>query len=271
MKKEKSLTLRFLYNTVPGRVLLKILVNPSVSEKAAVYLSSEKSEWLIDRYIKKYDIDISGCKKQKFSSFNDFFKREKYLDISTDRNKVISPCDGFLSVYSVSDDLVLNIKNTGYTLRSLLKSNKMAEDFSGGMCMIFRLEPHHYHRYVYAVSGKIKFVRKIKGVLHCVRPVACSRYPVYTQNTREYTLIKSPEFGNVIQMEIGAMLVGKIQNHMNTGEALQGQEKGYFEYGGSTVVLIFQKDAVNLNGNLKYIVNSGIEVPVHAGSITGRK
>lgn len=271
MKKNESLSLRFLYHTSPGRAILKVLTNPVVSEKAAVYLSSPYSKWLIDYYKEKYNIDMTDCCKKNFSSFNDFFKRKKKLKLVTEGKAIISPCDAFLSIYSIDDDLSLNIKHSRYTVSSLLRDRKIAEEFSGGICCVFRLEPHHYHRYLFAVNGRIKLQRRIKGILHCVRPIACQEYPVHIQNSRQYTLIQNSTLGNVIQMEIGAMLVGKICNHMKSLTAVKGQEKGYFEYGGSTIVLLFQKNSVNLSKDFMKIMNTEIEVPVNIGQTIGKE
>ena len=67
------------------------------------------------------------------------------------------------------------------------------------------------------------------------------------------------------------MLVGKICNHMKSLTAVKGQEKGYFEYGGSTIVLLFQKNSVNLSKDFMKIMNTEIEVPVNIGQTIGKE
>ena len=262
---KESIFLRFLYNTIPGRYLLKLLVQPSVSRAAARFLSSAASRPLIGYYLRKYKIDLTRCEKKTFNSFNDFFTRKKHIDICPDDLSVISPCDGYLSIYQIGDDLRMQIKHSAYTVEELLESNELASGFEGGICCVFRLEPQHYHRYLYPVSGTIQEEKVIPGVLHCVRPVACSRFPVYIRNSREYVLIQNDILGSVIQMEVGAMLVGRINNHHHDTSAKRGMEKGYFEYGGSTIILLFRKDAVQLPPQFKDAVGTEREMPIAIG------
>ena len=99
-------------------------------------------------------------------------------------------------------------------------------------------------------------------MLHTVRPIALETYPVFAQNCREYTVIQSPEFGKVVQMEVGAMLVGRIVNLEQEGKAERGIEKGYFEYGGSTVILLVGKDKLSVNQDY-------LETPVRMGQCVG--
>ena len=261
----ESLSLRFLYRTAPGRELLKLLVMPSVSDAAAKYMASPLSHWMIGYYRKKYRISLDGCEKHAFASFNEFFMRKKHLDIRTDDRAVISPCDGFLSIYQIDEKLRMRIKHSTYTVGGLLEDTDLARQFAGGLCCIFRLEPQHYHHYLYAVSGRIRQQKRIPGVLHCVRPIACEQFPVYVRNSREYTLLEHPVLGRIVQMEIGAMLVGKICNEPGTGTAVQGAEKGHFEYGGSTIVLLLQKDAAQLLPRFRRFLDTGRELPIAIG------
>ncbi|MCR4646917.1 MAG: phosphatidylserine decarboxylase [Oscillospiraceae bacterium] len=246
-----------------------MLVQPSVSQKAAKLLNSPVSRPLVGYYIHKYHIDMTGCEKTQFDSFNDFFTRKKRIRICNDKQKLGSPCDGFLSAYRITDDLRMQIKHSTYSVASLLQSRELAEQFRGGLCCVFRLEPWHYHRYLYAVSGSVLKQKRIPGILHCVRPIACAAYPVYVQNSREYTVIRHPALGNVIQMEVGALLVGKIHNHRVPSAVAYGMEKGYFEYGGSTIILLFRKDAMQLLPQYSSLPFSGNELPVRIGQPYG--
>lgn len=267
---KESLFLRFLYHTVPGRYLLKLLVRPSVSKAAARFLSSAFSRPLIGYYIRKYKIDMTGCEKKKFKSFNDFFTRKKRLNICPDKFSVISPCDGYLSLYPIRNDLHMQIKHSTYTVGELLENNELAESFRGGICCVFRLEPQHYHRYVYPLSGIIQEQKAIPGVLHCVRPIACNQFPVYIRNSREYVLIQHDILGSVIQMEVGAMLVGKIHNHRRNVSAKYGTEKGFFEYGGSTIILLFQENAIQFLSQFKNAAETEREIPIVLGQAFGK-
>ncbi len=263
--------LRFLYRTVPGRMILKLLVRPGVSKAAGRFLASRASGWMVPYYIQKYKIDMSDIKIPEggFPSFNAFFTRTKKGEVCRKaENELLSPCDGFLTPVGISKDTVLDIKHTQFSLEDLLKDRKLAEKFYDGTALIFRLTPANYHRYCYAADGKIICGRKIRGKLHCVRPIAVRTLPVYTQNSREYQVTRTENFGLVLQMEVGALLVGKIKNHkkpLQSRDVWAAEEKGYFEFGGSTIIVLLQKDAVCVDESLYERENEDGEIPVYMG------
>lgn len=266
-----SCLLWFLYRTIPGRVVLKLLVQPWISKMFGYFLSSRVSRWLVPYYIWKHKIDMSDIKipKNGFSSFNAFFTREKItMNYDITNGHLISPCDGFLTHAKIREDKVLDIKNTIFSLKDLLADKELAAQFYDGDALVFRLTPANFHRYCYVAEGKILFSRKIQGKLHCVRPIALRTVPVFVQNCREYLVYENRVFGKIIQMEIGALLVGKIRNHRHAKGADQvqaGEEKGYFEFGGSTILLVFQKNVICFRKELYNRKNQYGEIPVHMG------
>lgn len=272
----ETLILRFLYRTVPGRMVLKLLVHPRVSEAAGYYLSSRASKWIVPYYIRKHKIDMSDIDIPAggFSSFNDFFIRKRSMEcFDVTYGHLISPCDGLMSYIRIKGKIVLDIKNTKYTLNDLLEDNELAGQFRDGTALVFRLTPADYHRYCYAANGKVLQHKKIKGRLHCVRPIALRTVPVFAQNSREYQVLETESFGTVIQMEIGALLVGKIRNSSSSskrGHVGRGEEKGYFEFGGSTIIMLFKKNKICINENLYKRQNSDGEIPVHMGEFVAR-
>lgn len=274
---KNSYLLWFLYRTIPGRIVLKLLVQPWISKLFGFFLSSRASRWLVPYYIWKHKIDMSNIKipPNGFSSFSAFFTREKIImsyDITD--GHLISPCDGFLTYTEIREDKVLDIKNTKFSLKDLLADEGLAERFYDGDALVFRLTPADFHRYCYAAEGKILFSRKIQGKLHCVRPIALRTVPVFVQNSREYQVYENKAFGMIIQMEIGALLVGKIRNHRReegAGRVQAGEEKGYFEFGGSTILLLFQKNAVRFREELYNRQNQYGEIPVHMGDFVASK
>jgi len=117
-----------------------------------------------------------------------------------------------------------------------------------------RLSVDDYHRYIYPVSGRRSHERTINGVFHTVQPIALEHCPVYKENTRKYCIIKTNEFGTILMMEVGAMMVGRITNHeAEPGYVTRGEEKGYFEFGGSTIILLTQKGAVLPRKNIFFL------------------
>lgn len=273
---KENLFLRFMYRTALGRFFLKLFVMPKVSKIGGVFLDSRFSKLYIEHFMRKNQISLSEMERKKgdFSSFNDFFKRKRKKEFLTfDENKehFISPCDAFLSVYDIFEDSKFSIKGVDYSLVGLLREKKLAESFKGGKALIFRLTPTHYHRYSFAESGRIIFEKKIDGELHCVRPIAMEQFPVFIQNSREYIVVETENFGRVIQMEVGALMVGKISNHPHSNLAVRGEEKGCFEFGGSTIIVLLQKDVFRTAAFLEEALREKDEVSVKMGQKIGRK
>lgn len=257
--------LSFLYTNIFGRMLLKPLIQPQVSKLAGRYLSSAHSKWLISKFIERNEINMDIYEECDYSSFNDFFTRKIKPDcrpVTEDLDVLISPCDCLATVYPIQENTTFSIKNTEYTLRSLLRSPRLAKRFRGGYAYILRLTVEDYHRYLYSVSGKQSKNYHIDGTFHTVNPIANDYLPIYKENTREYTVIHSKEFGDVLQMEVGALLVGKISNHKQSTVVTRGEEKGFFEYGGSTIVVLTQKGRVTPRSDLLTNSKNGYETKV---------
>ena len=269
-KKESNITnqdklLSFLYTNIFGRMLLKPLIQPQVSKLAGRYLSSAHSKWLISKFIERNEINMDIYEECDYSSFNDFFTRKIKPDcrpVPEDLDVLISPCDCLATVYPIQENTTFSIKNTEYTLRSLLRSPRLAKRFRGGYAYVLRLTVEDYHRYLYSVSGKQSKNYHIDGTYHTVNPIANDYLPIYKENTREYTVIHSKEFGDVLQMEVGALLVGKISNHKQSTVVTRGEEKGFFEYGGSTIVVLTQKGRVTPRSDLLTNSKNGYETKV---------
>lgn len=268
MKETRSV--RFLYHTAFGRFILKLLTRPFVSRIAGFFLDSFISRPYIKKFIRENGIDMSLYEDRKYKSFNDFFKRRKVsLEVERDDGKLLSPCDGHLSIYKIEENSTFEIKNASYTLPRLLNSEAEAERFRGGYCLVFRLTPLNYHRYSWACSGRFDRSERIEGRLHCVRPIAYTELPVFCENSREVAYIENDALGRVAQMEVGALLVGKIKNHSVKENVLQGDEKGYFEFGGSTVILLVEKDRLEIKGELEQTLNTAVETDVVLGDAIG--
>lgn len=266
--------LRTLYTSAAGRLLLKPLVQPGISRLAGKFLSTKLSRLFIYPFIRTNKIDMNDFEKTVYSSYNDFFTRKiksGARTISGGENTLISPCDCYASAYKITENRTFDVKHTEYTVRSLLKSRRLAERFQGGYALILRLTVCDYHRYVYAASGKQSKIYRIPGTLHTVNPIAGDYYPIYKENSREYTVIHSPQFGEVVQMEVGALMVGKIVNHKECCQVTRGEEKGYFEFGGSTIILLLEKDAVTLRPDLLQHTAEGYETQLRLGDALGMR
>lgn len=264
----------FLYKSLPGRALLRLLVRPAVSKSFGFLMDRPASRAFIRGFVKRNRINTDDYRDVKYTSFNHFFAREIKKELRPfpgGARELAAPCDGKLTAYPVAANSAFRIKNSLYDLGGLLEDNGLAREFVDGACLIFRLTPDDYHRYSYIDDGEILFCRQIKGVLHTVRPISRSRYNVYGQNSREYTVMRTKNFGKVVQMEVGALLVGRIINHMAEGSFHRGDEKGRFEFGGSTVVMLFQKDAVTIDGAIRENTRRDRETVVKMGETIGQK
>ncbi len=270
----QDIILDFLYQTSPGSFLLKILIKPELSGLAGKFMDSRFSKLLIQPFIKYNNINMEEFEKCKYHSFNEFFTRKikkGKRHFSLKDSDLCSPCDAKLSVYKITRNSSFIVKGTHYNMESLTKSHKLAQYYEGGTLCIFRLCVDDYHRYAYIDYGKQKKNYKIPGVLHTVHPKALGKYPVYKENSREFSILHSKNFGKVLMIEVGAMLVGRICNYNEETHAVRGQEKGKFEYGGSTIILAFAKDMVNID---KEIINNsryGYETIVKMGEVIGQK
>ena len=263
--------LRFLYHRAAGRALLKLAAARPLSVLAGRFMDSGLSRPLIRPFIRKNKICMADYLPLPYPSFNAFFCRpirKELRPLPREDAAFMAPCDGYLSAYRITDGLVLPIKQSRYTVSELLGGDPAAERFRDGVCLVFRLCVHHYHRYAYADDGRILRRRFLEGELHTVRPIALAALPVFTRNCREYTLMETAHFGTLCQVEVGAMLVGRIENYKGAGVRFRrGEEKGRFLYGGSTVVLLLEKDRVPLDPAFFANTARGLETPVQLGEV----
>ena len=266
--------LAFLYQTKPGRCLLSVLVRPWVSKVTGLFLNLPVSRWMIGPFVRKNNIDLSEYEDREFHSYNDFFTRrikEGRRKVDEHKDHLIAPCDSKLSVYSIHADAGFQIKDTQYSMESLLRSGKLASHYEGGQLLVFRLTVDDYHRFCYVDDGSKTKNYHIPGVFHTVNPLANDVFPIYKENTREFSVLKSENFGNMLVMEVGALLVGKILNYHEKTKVLRGQEKGRFEFGGSTIILCLEKDKAIIDPDILENSANGIETAVKMGEQIGVK
>ena len=267
--------LEFIYSHALTRMLIRPLLSPVVSRICGKFLNTRFSKKMIPSFVKNNHIDLSIYEKQKFDSYNAFFTRkikDGYRKIDDRENILISPSDGKVSVYPVTKEGRLWIKHTEYTVAQLLKDEHLAERYMGGFVYVIRLTVDDYHRYCYVADGKKSRQRKIHGVLHTVNPVANDHYPIYKMNSREYCLLKTKELGTILIMEVGALMVGKIHNHEKaTAIVKRGVEKGMFEFGGSTIVVMTEPGKVEPDEDIVEATKVQAELLVKMGEAIGTK
>lgn len=265
--------LSFLYLNAAGRILLSLFIQPWVSKFVGFFLNLRVSSLLIASFIRKNGIDMSQYEDRKFRSYNDFFTRkikDKSRMIDRLPEHLIAPCDSKLSVYSISSDAHFKIKDTLYSMDSLLRNKELAEHYEGGLLLIFRLTVDDYHRYCYIDDGIKTENHHLPGIFHTVNPIANDVFPIYKENTREYTILKSKNYGDILIIEVGALLVGKIVNYDEIAEVFRGEEKGRFEFGGSTIIVCLEKEKVTIDEDILINSSNAVETVVKMGEKIGK-
>lgn len=268
---DEDKTLHFLYGTTFGRMLLQPMCTQAFSKMVGSFMDSGASVCLIPHFIKKYAIPMDDYIPCQYLSFNDFFARKIKAEsrpIDNVKTHLIAPCDSKVTVYPITEDAIFFIKDVPYSIKSLLRSHSLANRYIGGYCYIFRLSVDDYHRYCYPDNGcRTRYVR-IPGRLHTVNPMVLEHADIYRENTREYAVLRTENFGDLLMMQVGAMLVGKISNE-DTRRFSRGEEAGHFEYGGSTVVLLTPPGAAFPHPLLLERSKDSIESLVRMGECVG--
>ncbi len=266
-------SLRFLYDTAVGRCFLRLLICKPISLVAGLCLSCPISSLFVKGFIKSNKINMADYEERKFKSFNDFFTRKVKVGarpVCDEKNAFISPADARLSAYTITPEQYFTVKGIDYKIADLLENEALAERFSGGYCLIFRLAVDNYHRYGWVADGRAESTIHIKGKYHTVQPIAMRRYPVFRENAREYTVLNTEKFGTVVQIEVGAMMVGRIRNNKKHGCVVKkGKEKGFFEFGGSTVIVLTEKDKLNLDPEFLTNTANNLETNIRYGEKIG--
>ena len=274
-KKEKDLvydkSLLFLYYNYLGRLILKTIYFPFISKIVGKYMDSKLSIKRIDKTIKRYNINMNLYEKKEYLSFNDFFTRKKKnINFDNNKNHFIAPCDSKLLVIKLNKESSFDIKNSFYNLKNIIDRD-LTKEYSNGYALIFRLEVNDYHRFHFIDDGKLDEYKHIKGILHTVQPIAYEKYPVFHRNSREYTILHTKNFDDIIEVDVGALMVGKIVNNKDIKEFSRGEEKGYFKFGGSTIILFVKNNIINIDNDI--LLNSTLnkETIVSCGEKIGER
>lgn len=263
---EKEL-LEFLYHTILGRFCLKIFVaRPWFSHLKSIWKKSRFSVKEIRPFMEKYNVEIRQEEIRQFQSFNDFFTRPHTPILHQQQDELVAPADSKMRFYKITDDLHLTVKNAQYTVTDLIEDQKIAWKFRNGTCIVYRLSADDNHHYYYIDEGKLVFRKKIMGQLHTIRPIS-EKYQVFSRNSREVSLMKTIHLGEIVQIEVGALLVGRIQNFDKT-DFKKNEEKGFFEFGGSTILVLLNQK-VQFDKDIEQMNQKGYETKVFAGERVG--
>lgn len=264
--------LSFLYRNFLGRVLLRVIRSRWVSRLMGAYMDSRFSKGRVKKALQN-GIDMEGVEETSFPNYNALFTRrrkEGTYPFSEDPSHFCSPADSRLTVYPLKDGTVFPVKLSPYTAAELLDSAEEGAHFRDGYAFVFRLCPEDYHRYAFFDGGRLLSSRFVQGTFHTVNPVALAKLPVFHRNCRNVSILETENFGRCAYVEVGAMMVGKIVNHGQEAFA-RGEEKGYFAFGGSTVVVLVGKDVLTPCEDIVKNSDQGIETYVRAGETVAEK
>ena len=272
---DRILKFTFLYYKNPDGMKF-ILTEPGLSwansfiEERGKFMDSPQSakiieEWLSDNSLKNEDFVLP---KEGFKSFNDFFTRDikpgtRPIDDATDESILVSPADGIINMIANELKLDTEIPTKGrmtMSLNSLLDNSKFAEKFIGGSAMAVFLMPDNYHHYHAPISGDIVESKEDVGnrlfgmpdmldMVNDGNPGYNKDYSIIENFKHGYFIIQTKDYGYIAMIPIGLQTVGSVifeeayrgVTDANPIVVYKGTKLGHFAYGGSTVLMIFEK------------------------------
>jgi phosphatidylserine decarboxylase len=271
--------LRWTYGNPLGRLSLHTLV------KRAAF--SRWYGWRMDRpnsrsrvmpFIEKFKLnaaefaDAPDC----YKTFNEFFYRKlkpEARPIAQDPNAAVFPADArHLGFQNISKIEGIFVKGAVFDLATLLQDAAVARRYHEGAMVLSRLCPVDYHRFHFPVSGVAGKPRMIDGPLFSVNPIALKQnIRIFSSNKRAITEIDSADFGKVLMLEVGATCVGSFEYTYNAGRVEKGAEKGYFKFGGSSTITIFEPGRIVLAADLLEKSKEGVELYARIGDVMGSR
>lgn len=217
-------------------------------------------------FITHFNIDSSefAAPPESFASFNDFFIRKLKPECRPiAESPVVIPADGRYQFFpEIFSDTSFEIKKRPFCLKTVLQDEALAKRYEGGSCVIARLCPTDCHRFYFPLDCIPDASRKINGKLYSVNPIATKDNPwIWGANLRYLTLLSSEQFGKVAYMEVGATNVGSVIQTYTPGTLQKrGAEKGYFAFGGSALLLLFERGRIQFAPDLLALSAAGYEI-----------
>jgi phosphatidylserine decarboxylase len=242
-----GLGVSFLYETRLGKWLANAWLSRTVVSR--IYGAIQNSAWSkkkIAPFIAHYSIDMTQFESTDYSNFNQFFIRkfknsdQRPFVVEADRMPAFAEAR-YLGFEKVDSSQTFPVKGADLSAERLLENVELARSFEGGPLLIARLCPVDYHRFHFPDSGRLLESYRVPGRLHSVNPLALKAHSdVFLINERHVSILETVNFGRLAYVEVGAMAVGKIVQTHSASEFKRGQEKGYFLFGGSTVIVLGQ-------------------------------
>lgn len=269
--------LRLAYEYPGSSILQQFVKRAFFSRWYGRRMAKPKTRRLVSPFIEQFGLDPEefADPPDSFASFNDFFVRklkEVARPIDADPNNIVFPCDGrHLGFQNVSTVEAVFVKGQRFDLAALLGSRELAEGYAGGSLVLSRLCPIDYHRFHFPEGGTPSSPELRNGFLFSVSPLALRRNLAYLwENKRVLTKLETQAFGTILILEIGATNVGSITQTFTPGEPVErGQEKGYFAFGGSSIITLLEPGRITLAEDLVHYSARQTELYAPMGTVLG--
>ncbi len=276
---------KFAYGHPIGRLLGPVIASKLLSNLYGKAQDCAISAKKVPPFIKNFNIPIAQYKKgsrqtnpieTSYASFNEFFIRE-----FQDGQRLFTPNANEMAAFaearyfahaSMTDQLEIPVKGAMLRAVDLIADPIQAKDFIEGPLMIARLCPVDYHRYHYPDHGHTLRSFPIAGNLHSVNPLALKyRQDIFIKNERRVSILQTENFGKLAYIEVGATCVGKIVQSFDESKPFKkGDEKGYFLFGGSTVVLCGEKGKWSPSSDMLANTQKGVETYIQLGDVVAQ-
>ncbi|CAK4032229.1 Phosphatidylserine decarboxylase proenzyme 3 [Lecanosticta acicola] len=279
------LGIRLLYKGLKSREMEKKRARKllrSMSFKQGRKFDDPASASQIPGFINFHQLDMSEVllSADQFKTFNEFFYRKLKPDARpcsapNDPNIVVSPADCRSVVFNRLEDAQrIWVKGREFSVERLLGDaySQDAKRYKNGALGIFRLAPQDYHRFHIPVDGVMGEPKLIDGEYYTVNPMAIrSALDVYGENIRVCVPIDSVCHGRVMVICVGAMMVGSTVITRSKGDKVKrAEELGYFKFGGSTLLLLFEPGVMKFDEDLITNSASALETLIRVGMSIGR-
>lgn len=261
-----------------GRLVAKgVARSRSISKLAGWVQRRRWTKRQIQPFIDSYQLDSAEFADhvQAFTSFNDFFCRRLVSSarpIAQGADVAVLPADGRYRFFPDASEIPwLDIKGRRLSLPSLLASDERAKRYRNGTVVLARLCPSDYHRFHFPIDCVPGPALNVPGFLYSVNPWALrQRMTILSQNRRQITTLATEKWGEVLFVEIGATCVGTIhQTYTPEVQHSKGDEKGYFSFGGSAIVMLFEPERLQLTHDLLALSRRELEVRCLMGQPLG--
>lgn len=273
--------IKFLYSSALGHQIGNVFTNKYFSKIYGAFQDMPSSHNKVRPFIEKFNIPIDEYEpgtrpaldtRDSYRTFNEFFIRRFKLgkrSFVAEPNRMPAFAEArYVGFDAVNEKDLYPVKGQYLLAKDLVGNDQVAKIFEGGPLVIARLCPVDYHRYHYPDNGKVLDNFRVPGAYDSVNPLALKyKNQIFIKNERHVSILQTENFGRLAYIEVGAICVGKIvQSHRWNKPFMRGEEKGYFLFGGSTVVLLGEKGAWKPSADILANTAKGVETYLHLGS-----